>query len=55
MLGQVTAPAATVLLDDLLCRGEAMVANVLSVDQGNGAVGAAAQLCKLAGTGIDRA
>jgi UDP:flavonoid glycosyltransferase YjiC (YdhE family)/glycosyltransferase involved in cell wall biosynthesis len=54
MLGRVTVPAAAVLLDDLLCRGEAMVANVPSVDRGNGAVGAAAHLCKLAGAGVGR-
>ena len=47
MLERVSVAAATALLEDLLQRGEAMVANVPSVDRGNGAVGAAVHLRKL--------
>jgi UDP:flavonoid glycosyltransferase YjiC (YdhE family) len=46
-LGRVSVDAATLLLDDLLDRGQAMVANIRSVDQGNGAAAAAEYLCKL--------
>jgi UDP:flavonoid glycosyltransferase YjiC (YdhE family) len=54
MLGRVSVDAATALLDDLLNRGQAMVANVPVVDRGNGAVGAAAHLRKLAEAGVGR-
>ena len=41
MLGQVSVEATTVLVDDLLNRGQAMVAKVPAVDRGNGAAAAA--------------
>jgi Glycosyltransferase family 28 C-terminal domain len=41
MLGRVSVEAATLLLDDLLDRGQAMVANIRSIDRGNGAAAAA--------------
>jgi len=47
MLERVSVAAAAGPLEDLLQRGEAMVANVPSVDRGNGAAGAAAHLRKL--------
>jgi UDP:flavonoid glycosyltransferase YjiC (YdhE family) len=47
MLGRVSVDAATLILDDLLDRGQAMVANICSVDQGNGAAAAAEHLRKL--------
>jgi hypothetical protein len=46
---------ATPLLCDLLERGQVMVANVPSVDPGNGAATAAAYLRKLAEAGAARA
>jgi UDP:flavonoid glycosyltransferase YjiC (YdhE family)/glycosyltransferase involved in cell wall biosynthesis len=48
MLGRVSVDRATSLLSDLLQRGPDMVANVASVDSGNGAAGAVAQLRELA-------
>jgi UDP:flavonoid glycosyltransferase YjiC (YdhE family) len=54
MLGRIRVPEAIPLLGDLLDRGQAMVANVPSVDRGNGAVAAAAHLCTLAKAGIVR-
>jgi UDP:flavonoid glycosyltransferase YjiC (YdhE family) len=47
MLERVSVDAATLLLDDLLDRGQSMVANICSVDQGNGAAAAADHLRKL--------
>ena len=47
MLERVSVAAAAGPLEDLLQRGEAMVAKVPSVDRGNGAAGAAAHLRKL--------
>ena len=44
MLERVSVDAATPLVDDLLQRGQVMVANVRSVDRGNGAADAAAYL-----------
>jgi hypothetical protein len=55
MLGRVSVDATAALLDDLLNRGQAMVANVRSVDRGNGAAGAAVHLRELAEAGIARA
>jgi UDP:flavonoid glycosyltransferase YjiC (YdhE family) len=54
MLGRVSVDAATALLDDLLNRGQAMVANVPVVDRGNGAADAAPHLRKLAEAGVGR-
>jgi glycosyltransferase involved in cell wall biosynthesis len=51
MLQNVTVDTATPLLCDLLERGQAMVANVPSVDRGNGAATAAAYLRELAEAG----
>ena len=48
MLRRVSVKATTALLDDLLNRGQAMVANVPAVDRGNGAAGAAVHLRTLA-------
>ena len=48
LLEHVSVDAATPLLCDLLERGQAMVADVPSVDRGNGAVAAAAYLRELA-------
>jgi UDP:flavonoid glycosyltransferase YjiC (YdhE family) len=48
MLGRVSVEQATSLLSDLLRQGQDMVANVGSVDRGNGAAGAALQLRELA-------
>ena len=48
MLGRVSVDAAAARLSDLLKRGQAMVANVASVDRGNGAASAALQLRELA-------
>jgi hypothetical protein len=48
MLGGVSVPAATLLLRDLLERGQDMVAKVPLVDRGNGAEAAALHLRKLA-------
>jgi len=48
MLERVSVAAAAGPLEDLLQRGEAMVANVPSVDRGNCALCAAAHLRKLA-------
>ena len=48
MLGGVSVSAATLLLRDLLERGQDMVANVALVDRGNGAEVAALHLRKLA-------
>jgi UDP:flavonoid glycosyltransferase YjiC (YdhE family) len=47
MLERVSVDAATLLLDDLLNRGQSMVANICSLDQGNGAAAAADHLRKL--------
>lgn len=47
-LGGVSVSAATLLLRDLLERGQQMVANVGLVDRGNGAAAAATHLRKLA-------
>jgi hypothetical protein len=55
MLQHVTVDMATPLLCDLLERGQVMVANVPSVDPGNGAATAAAYLRKLAEAGAARA
>ena len=55
MLGRVSVDATAALLDDLLNRGQAMVANVRSVDRGNGAADAAVYLRELAEAGIARA
>jgi UDP:flavonoid glycosyltransferase YjiC (YdhE family) len=44
MLGRVSVDATTALLDDLLNRGQQMVAKVASVDRGNGAAAAAVHL-----------
>jgi UDP:flavonoid glycosyltransferase YjiC (YdhE family) len=54
MLGRVDVEATTVLVDDLLNRGQAMVAKVPAVDRGNGAAGAAAHLRRLAKAGVGR-
>ena len=54
MLGRVNVEATTVLADDLLNRGQATVAQVPAVDQGNGAVSAAAHLRRLAKAGVGR-
>ena len=54
MLGRVNVEATTVLVDDLLNRGQAMVAKVPAVDRGNGAAGAAAHLRRLAKAGVGR-
>ena len=51
MLGRVSVDATAALLDDLLNRGQAMVANVRSVDRGNGAADAAVYLRELAEAG----
>jgi hypothetical protein len=48
MLARVSVDAAAARLSDLLKRGQAMVANVASVDRGNGAASAALQLRELA-------
>ena len=48
MLGGVSVSAASLLLGDLLERGQQMVANVGLVDRGNGAAAAALHLRKLA-------
>src|SRR4029434_9623309 len=47
MIGRVSVDRATSLLSVLLQRGPDMVANVASVDSGNGAAGAVAQLREL--------
>jgi glycosyltransferase involved in cell wall biosynthesis len=47
-LGGVSVAAATLLLGDLLERGQDMVAKVAALDSGNGAASAAAQLRRLA-------
>ena len=47
MLQRVTVDAAAALLDDLLQRGQAMVAKVPSLDHGNGAASAATLLREL--------
>jgi Glycosyltransferase family 28 C-terminal domain len=44
MLGRVSVDATTALLDDLLSRGQDMVARVAMVDRGNGAAAAADHL-----------
>jgi UDP:flavonoid glycosyltransferase YjiC (YdhE family) len=54
MVARVSVAETTGLLDDLLNRGQAMVANVPTVDRGNGAAGAAAHLRSLAKTGVGR-
>jgi glycosyltransferase involved in cell wall biosynthesis len=54
MLRRVRVDEATPLLGDLLDRGQAMVANVPSVDLGNGAVAAAIYLRALAEAGVGR-
>jgi UDP:flavonoid glycosyltransferase YjiC (YdhE family) len=54
MLGRVSVEATTVLVDDLLNRGQAMVAKVPAVDRGNGAAAAAAHLRTLAEAGVGR-
>ena len=48
MLGGVSVSAAILLLGDLLERGQQMVANIPSVDRGNGAAAAAMHLRRLA-------
>jgi len=48
LLGGVSVSGATLLLRDLLEHGQQMVANVSSVDRGNGASAAALHLHKLA-------
>ena len=53
-LGRVNVEVTTVLADDLLNRGQAMVAKVPAVDQGNGAASAAAHLRRLAKAGVGR-
>ena len=52
MLQRVTVDAAAALLDDLLQRGQAMVAKVPSLDHGNGAASAAVHLRELAGAEV---
>jgi UDP:flavonoid glycosyltransferase YjiC (YdhE family) len=52
MLQRVTVDAAASLLDDLLQRGQAMVAKVPSLDDGNGAASAATLLRELAGAEV---
>jgi UDP:flavonoid glycosyltransferase YjiC (YdhE family) len=54
MLGRIRVDEAIPLLADLLDRGQAMVANVASVDRGNGAVAAAAHMRTLAEAGVGR-
>src|SRR5512133_644151 len=54
MLRRVSVDVATALLDDLLHRGQAMVANVTSVDRGNGAIDGALHLRKFAAVGVGR-
>jgi UDP:flavonoid glycosyltransferase YjiC (YdhE family) len=54
MLRRIRVDEAIPLLDDLLDRGQAMVANVPSVDRGNGAADAAVHLRTLAQAGLGR-
>jgi glycosyltransferase involved in cell wall biosynthesis len=54
MLRRMRVDEAIPLLGDLLDRGHAMVANVPSVDRGNGAVAAAVHLRALAEAGVGR-
>jgi UDP:flavonoid glycosyltransferase YjiC (YdhE family) len=54
MLRRVSVDVATALLDDLLHRGQAMVANVTSVDRGNGAIDGASHLRKFVSARVGR-